>query len=150
MRYLRLGIGCIVIAVALMVFIVVDAQGETIQEEFNNKVYTPTPIETSYGFKETSWTVWNVALFTSYVGADIADIYTSQEAFDRGCEEGNPIMPSSTGGMILTKVIIGSIVYYATETWLVPTYGTNARNWMYGTGALIFGAVSVSNNNCGR
>ena len=139
----------------LLIFIVMGccssvagfASSETIQEEFNGSVHQP---RLEFGFKDTYWTGWNKFWFATYVGTNITDIYTSQEAFDRGCTEANPIMPESLGGMIATKAVISGIAYYVMEKHLVPAYGNGARNWIYGPLSVILGAVSISNNGCGR
>lgn len=148
---LKMALLCACVALILLTVLVKsNAHGNTLEEEFNGKVFTPPPVLTSYGFKEDKWTGWNKFFLASYVGANIADVATTQAAFDRGCVEGNPLMPESTGAMIAVKVLAGSFIYYATEKWFVPAYGTQSRNYVYGIGSVLFGAVSVSNNSCGR
>lgn len=141
----RIALYTVLIIIGMLIGIK-ECYGETIQEEFNGKSYSP---QLEYYYKDTSWTAVNISIFGFYLVANAADVYTSQRALDRGGVEGNPIMPESTGGMILTKVVLVGVFYYVTETWLVPKYGTNARNWIYGTGAVVLSAVSIHNNSVG-
>lgn len=120
-------------------------------DDINSIEGRPPPALTSYSYKEdTSWTMWNKVLFSSYVGANGADVYTSQEAFDRGCVEGNPLMPEGTGGMIITKVVMMGVTYWMTEKYLVEAYGTNARNYVYGLTSVFLSGIAVHNNGMCR
>lgn len=136
----------VLIILGIMLF-VREASSQTIEEEFNGKVYTP---QLEYFYKDTGWTKWNIFWATAFVTTSIADVYTSQQALDRGAVEANPIMPESTGGMILFKLIGGGITYYVTEKWFVPRGGPMMRNIVYGVESLIFGAVSIHNNSVAR
>lgn len=136
----------LVLVAAFVLALTLTVRAETFEQEFN-KEFTPS-IE--YGFKENSWTTWNKSLLTTYVLANVADVYTTQEALDRGCVEGNPLMPTSVVGSVLVKAGVGVGMYYLVEKVLVPKYGTSTRNWWYGINTVITSAVSISNNSCGR
>jgi hypothetical protein len=116
--------------------------------DMNDVVSTPIDPLTEYSYVEdTSWTTWNKGLFASYVVANGADIHSTNDALDRGCVEGNPLFGEdpSTGLMVGVKLASGLVIYYLTESVLVPTYGTDARNWAYGTMTVLYGGVAAHN-----
>jgi len=119
-----------------------------LMEEFNGNTYSPEPPQ-KISYVDTSWTPWNIGMFSFCIMGHSLDVMSTQHALDNGAEEMNPIYGSdpSMGRMIITKVIYMGLVYYITEYYLVPAYGTNARNWSYGASGVLSAGISVWNYN---
>lgn len=129
----------LILALLISVFSTV-AYGETFDEEMS-KTYTPVDPMTSYSTTtESNWTGWNKFWFTSAIVGQTTDVVSTQQALNRGCVEANPIFGEdpNMGLVILAKAAILGGIYYVTEYMIVGEEDQqDARNWGYGTAALV-------------
>lgn len=140
-------IGSILASVVLLCGIV-NANG---LEEFEGKSFSPPSPTTAYSYKDgEGFTTWNKTLMGASVATfGVGDTLSTRDMLSRGCIELNPIFGKhpSTGFVVAAKVLYFGAAYYITEEYLVPRYGTDARNWVYGSTAIVGAALTVHNYN---
>lgn len=85
--------------------------------------------------QERLWTFGQKSSFTFYTVSSIADVVTTKQALDRGCSEGNPLLPN-IGVTILAKLAVGGVIYYLNENGVNTTIPTTIISSLY-TGAAI-------------
>lgn len=88
-----------------------------------------------------------------------ADIYTSQQAFDRGAVEANPLIPCgdqpSAGCLAAAKMFVGYPIMVLAEGWLasmqpsgkLPTW---TRWLIWGLGGVFQGIIAYHNTGVGQ
>lgn len=119
-------------------------------EVINEQSFSPPDPMTSYGFKDdVPWTFWNKSLLASAVGANLADIVSTQDGLDRGCTEANPLYGDdpNVGTMVLIKAVAMGVTYYLIENHTAPENRQEWRNWGYGAHTLVGGFAAVHNYN---
>jgi len=114
---------------------------EPFLEYINKTAFSPPDPLTPYKYSEgTNWTSWNRFWFTSAISGQAADVVSTQLKLNDGCSEANPLLGNnpSVGIMLLTKAAVIGTLYWCTESYLSDASNQQkARNWIYGTAAII-------------
>lgn len=97
------------------------------------------------------WTDTNKLWFAAAVAGQAADVWSTEDGLDRGCTEANPIYGSSppVGSMLLIKGAVLSAQYAVIEYLVEPESRESARNWVYGTTAVLGFGIALRNSNVG-